>query len=104
MRKILLSCLMLLALLCSQQAGLSHEIEHQRGPMQSAQQKSPEHPGDRVCSRCLAFAQLAGLLAPSVIAVPLLQLAHLAPTTRLPESAGLARAQPRNRDPPTSNV
>lgn len=66
MRKLLLSLVLPLLMLLSQQGAVWHELEHLAGTPADKRQ-----PADKLCDACLAFAHLATAAKPEVLPLQL---------------------------------
>ena len=104
MRKLLLSLLMPIVLLLSQQGAVMHELSHlteltsggANGPGSTRHQ-----PGDLQCEACLAFAHLAGAVTAHVVPPALLSFSFQVPSNESPAFIAADAPTARSRGPPT---
>jgi hypothetical protein len=63
-----------LLLVVAQQGAVTHEISHHVDDLTQSQQKNKQSPADKLCEKCLAFAQMPGSVnaEPPVLALALL--------------------------------
>ena len=99
MRKILVSLLLPLLMLLTQQAQAWHEIGHLRG--NNTEQKQ-DALGDKLCSLCFSFAHIAAATAPEWPKLHLATLTHAAPLTDSVSSHDADAPTQRSRGPPLS--
>jgi hypothetical protein len=98
MRKLLLSVVLPLLLLLSQQGAAWHEIGHLHEPSSSDSKKAP---GDKLCDTCLAFAHLAcGAAKPDVARLWLPPFSHGLPAAVDVASTDADAPHQRSRGPP----
>ena len=100
MRKLVLSLVLPLLMLLSQQGAVWHEIGH-LGMTAQPVEKSKQQPVDKLCESCLAFAHLAAAAKPAVpaLALPNFGFASAA-AAAVPFLAADAPTR-RSRGPPT---
>lgn len=66
-----LLCLLLACLLVAiQQFGFAHALTHVGNPPENTSRKDKQHPAERVCIECVAFAQIGSGLTGTVCAAP----------------------------------
>jgi hypothetical protein len=99
MRKLYLSLLLPLLMLMSQQAALWHEIGH-LGDAASPTEQHKQHPGDKLCETCLAFAHFASAAKTDVPAPALPCFDHQPPAETAVVSLSADAPARRSRDPP----
>ena len=101
MRKLLVSLLLPLVMLFTQQAQAWHEIGHLRGT--ATEQKQQDALGDKLCSLCFSFAHIdATAPAPTLPEMGKAPAEHEAPYSAAVSSHASPVAAPGNRDPPAS--
>ena len=100
MRKILVSLLLPLLMLLTQQAQAWHEIGHLQG--NKTEQKQQDALGDKLCSLCFSFAHLSAATAPEWPKLQLATLTHAAPHADSVASHDTDAPAQGNRDPPFS--
>ena len=98
MRKTLLSLLLPLFMLLSQQGALWHEVGHFGNGQAPASQKKETL--DKVCESCIAFAHLAAAAKPELFASANTALTYAAPAAGQLISAASAVPTQRSRGPP----
>ena len=98
MRKALLSLLLPLIMLLSQQGALWHEVGHFGNGQAPASQKKETL--DKVCESCIAFAHLAAVAKPELFASASTALTYAAPAAGQIVSAASAVPTQRSRGPP----
>jgi hypothetical protein len=99
-RKLLLSVVLPLLLLLSQQGAAWHEIGHLHEPPASSSD-SKKSPGDKLCDTCLAFAHLAcGAGKPDVARLWLPHFSHDLPAAVAVASTDADAPHQRSRGPP----
>jgi hypothetical protein len=103
MRKLLLSLLLPVVFLLSQQGAVMHEIGH-LVEATSAGANGPGshgHPaGDLQCEACLAFAHLAGAVTAHVVPPALLSFSFQVPANEAPAFIAADAPAARSRGPP----
>lgn len=100
MRKLLLSFVLPVLLLLSQQGAAWHEIGHLHEPPAS-RGDAKKSPGDKLCDTCLAFAHLAcGAAKPDVAQLHLPRLVHDLPAAVAVASTDADAPHQRSRGPP----
>jgi hypothetical protein len=98
MRKFLVSLVLPVLMLLTQQAQAWHEIGHLR-PSHS-EQKQHDALGDKLCSLCFSFAHLNAASGPELPRLQLLSFKHALPVA-VPVASREVDAPARgNRDPP----
>jgi len=103
MRKLLLSFLLPLVFLLSQQGAVMHELSHLTGFASegASGQGSTGHPaGDLQCEACLAFAHLAGAATAHVVPPALLSFSFQVPANEAPAFIAADAPTARSRGPP----
>ena len=101
MRKLLVSLLLPVLMLLTQQAQAWHEIGHLRGTP-PAEQKQQDALGDKLCSLCFSFSHLNAATAPELPSLPPVLLSHAAPQSVGVVSRETDAPAQGNRDPPAS--
>lgn len=99
-RRLSLWLLLSLLLVIAQQGAVAHEISHYVDYLNQSQQNDKQSPADKLCEKCLAFAQIAGAVhaEPPVLALPALTYDY----TPVAPVAVIAAEAPayRSRGPP----
>jgi len=104
MRKLLLTLVLPLILLFSQQGAVVHELSHLTDAVAVAAggPGASGHPGgDLQCQACLAFAHLAGAAAAHVAHPALLSFGFAVPANEAPAFIAADAPAARSRGPPT---
>jgi hypothetical protein len=104
MRKLLLTLVLPLILLFSQQGAVVHELGHLTDAVALAAggQGASGHPaGDLQCEACLAFAHLAGAAVAHVAPPALLSFGFAVPSNETPAFIAADAPAARSRGPPT---
>lgn len=104
MRKLLLSLLLPVVMLLSQQGAVMHELGHLTDAVSraaSGQSTSGQQPGDLQCEACLAFAHLAGVATATVVPPALLSFSFGIPASEAPVFIAADAPTARSRGPPT---
>ena len=104
MRKLLLTFVLPLILLFSQQGAVVHELSHLTDAVSraaSGQGSSGQQPGDLQCEACLAFAHLAGVATAQVAHPALLSFSFAVPANEAPVFIAADAPTARSRGPPT---
>ena len=103
MRKLLLSFLLPVVLLLSQQGAVLHEMSH-LAEFAAAGTNGPgstgHAPGDLQCQACLAFAHLAGAVTAHVVPPALLSFSFQVPANEAPAFIAADAPTARSRGPP----
>jgi hypothetical protein len=101
MRRLSSWLLLSLLLVIAQQGAVAHEISHYVDNVKQSQQKNKQSPADKLCEKCLAFAQIAGAVhaEPPVLALLALLTFEYSPQAPVAVIAAEAPAC-RNRGPP----
>jgi len=93
--------LLSLLLVIAQQGAVAHEISHYVDDAKQSQQKNKQSPADKLCEKCLAFAQIAGAVHAEPPVLALLALLTYDYTPQAPGAVIAAEAPAcRNRGPP----
>jgi len=102
MRKILVSLLLPLLMLLTQQAQAWHEIGHFHGSSNGKTERKQQQDqlGDKLCSLCFSFAHLSAATAPEWPKLQLATLTHAAPLAESVASHETDAPAQGNRDPP----
>lgn len=103
MRKLLLSLLLPIFLLLSQQGAVVHAMSHLADDMSrvlDGQGKAGHPAGDLQCEACLAFAHLAGVASAHVVPPALLCFSLQAPVNEAPVFIAADAPTARSRGPP----
>ena len=104
MRKLLLSFLLPIVLLLSQQGAVMHEMSHlaeSTSRVAGGQDRVGHRPGNLQCEACLAFAHLAGVATVQVVPPALLSFSFQIPVNEAPVFIAADAPTARNRGPPT---
>ncbi len=104
MRKLLLSFLLPIVLLLSQQGAVVHEISHladDTSRVVDGQKRAGHQAGDLQCEACLAFAHLAGVATAHVVPPALLSFSFQIPVNEAPVFIAADAPTARSRGPPT---
>ncbi len=102
MRRFVLSLLLPLLMLLSQQGAAWHEIGHWTSQQQQNQdqQQRKDDPADKLCASCLAFAHLAATAKSELPQLVLAEASHVqAPATAVVSLSATAPTA-RSRGPP----
>jgi hypothetical protein len=103
MRKLLLSFLLPLVFLLSQQGAVLHEMSHladDASRVAGGQDRVGHQPGDLQCEACLAFAHLAGVATAQVVPPALLSFSFQIPVNEAPVFIAADAPTARSRGPP----
>jgi hypothetical protein len=103
MRKLLLSFLLPVVLLLSQQGAVMHEMSHlaeATSRVAGGQDRAAHQPGDLQCEACLAFAHLAGVATANVVPPALLSFSFQIPANEAPVFIAADAPPARSRGPP----
>ena len=103
MRKLLLTFVLPLVLLFSQQGAVVHELGHLTDAVARAtagEGASGHQAGDLQCEACLAFAHLAGVAAAHVAHPALLSFSFAVPANEAPVFIAADAPSARSRGPP----
>ncbi len=104
MRKLLLTFVLPLILLFSQQGAVVHELSHLTDAVSRAaagEGSSGQQAGDLQCEACLAFAHLAGVATAHVAHPALLSFSFAVPANEAPVFIAADAPTARSRGPPT---
>ena len=104
MRKLLLTFVLPLILLFSQQGAVTHELSHLTDAVARAmagKDVSGRDAGDLQCEACLAFAHLAGVATAHVAHPALLSFSFAVPANEAPVFIAADAPTARSRGPPT---
>ena len=104
MRKLLLTLVLPLVLLFSQQGAVVHELSHLTDAVARAAaggDASGHQAGDLQCEACLAFAHLAGVATATVAHPALLSFSFAIPANEAPVFIAADAPTARSRGPPT---
>jgi len=100
MRKLLVSLLLPLLMLLTQQAQAWHEIGHLHGNNSTEQKQDPL--GSKLCSLCFSFSHLSAATAPEWPTLQLATVSHATPLAEAVSSHETDAPAQGNRDPPFS--
>ena len=104
MRKLLLTFVLPLILLFSQQGAVVHELSHLTDAVARAaagEGSSGHQASDLQCEACLAFAHLAGAVTAHVVPPALLSFSFQVPDNESPAFSAADAPTARSRGPPT---